>query len=85
MKVYKIRDRETGLFSTGGYYPQWERIGKFWHQMKYLRAHLRLVKSAYYYDGNVRKQSLDRYKNAEVVEYILDKSRVFTIEETMPQ
>ena len=28
--MFKIRDRETGLYSTGGYHPRWTKAGKVW-------------------------------------------------------
>jgi len=30
MKVYKICDEKTGLFSTGGANPKWTKVGKIW-------------------------------------------------------
>ena len=31
MKVYKIRHKKTGLFSTGGRYAEWKKKGKIWN------------------------------------------------------
>lgn len=39
-KLYKIRHRETGLYSTGGQYPSWTRAGKTWSKLGTLRSHL---------------------------------------------
>ncbi len=46
MTLYKIRDRATGLFSTGGRRPGWNKKGKYWNSMGTLRAHLSLVHDA---------------------------------------
>jgi hypothetical protein len=43
VKAYKIRDRETGLFSTGGMDPRWSKTGKTWSTEGQLKSHLRLV------------------------------------------
>jgi hypothetical protein len=43
VKAYKIRDRETGLFSTGGMTPRWNKTGKVWSTEGQLKSHLRLV------------------------------------------
>lgn len=42
MVRYKIRNRETGLFSAGGYRARFSREGKTWESLKNLKAHLRL-------------------------------------------
>ena len=43
--MFKIRDRETGLYSTGGYHPRWTKAGKVWRGSGALRNHLSLAKS----------------------------------------
>ena len=43
--MFKIRDRETGLYSTGGYHPRWTKAGKVWRGSGALRNHLWLAKS----------------------------------------
>lgn len=47
MLVYKIRDRETGLYSMGGAHQlpgdpgcKWSRTGKIWRGLGQLRNHL---------------------------------------------
>lgn len=30
MKYYKIRNKKTGLFKSGGYYGKWTPAGKMW-------------------------------------------------------
>jgi hypothetical protein len=39
--VYKIRDKKTGLFSTGGTTPRWTARGKSWTGAGPLKLHLR--------------------------------------------
>lgn len=39
-KIYKIRDIETGLYSTGGMSPRWTRHGKGWTSLGALKLHL---------------------------------------------
>jgi hypothetical protein len=40
MNVYKIRDKETGLFSTGGMDPTFTKKGKVWTGIGPLKAHI---------------------------------------------
>jgi hypothetical protein len=59
--VYKIRNKDTGLFSTGGTYPRWTKAGKVWKQKGHLTVHLTMI------EKNVRPA---RYgADCEVVEY----------------
>ena len=39
-RIFKIRNIDTGLYSTGGMWPQWTRAGKTWSGTGPLRAHL---------------------------------------------
>jgi len=41
MLTYKIRDKTTGLFSTGGTSPKWSKLGKTWQRHANLLAHFR--------------------------------------------
>jgi hypothetical protein len=63
--IYKVRDKETGLFSTGGMFPRWKKGGKTWEKKGHLSSHFNLVKPS-------------TYKNAEVVEIIVNGSNVTT-------
>jgi len=58
VKIYKIRNRDTGLFSTGGTYPRWEKVGKVWKARNHLTNHLTTVAVEGVYGSN-----------ADVVEY----------------
>lgn len=42
LEVYKIKDENTGLFSTGGIEPKWTKRGKTWSQLNHVKNHLRL-------------------------------------------
>lgn len=67
--VYKIRDRETGLFSTGGSSPYWYNDGKTWSAIGHVKNHVNLV-----VDGMTeRRNPIDRgiYDGAEIVEFRL--------------
>lgn len=41
--VFKIRDSELGLFSSGGYYPHWDKNGKEWARLSEVRSHLMML------------------------------------------
>lgn len=49
--VYKIKNSE-GLFSTGGYNPNWTKRGKSWGSMSALKSHLRQFCHDYKTDSN---------------------------------
>lgn len=57
MILYKIRNKKTGLFSTGGMSFNWAKGGKTWKRLNHVKAHITLV-------------GKDRYKNCEIVYYI---------------
>lgn len=67
MKVYKIRDKETGLFSTGGTYPRFTNKGKSWSGMDALKNHINQFKG---------RESRWRYDNCEVIEMVLVESEL---------
>ena len=60
MKVYKLRNKKTGLFSLGGLYPKYNKSGKIWKRMSDLKLHLSM------FDSNRDKEYLDL---VEIVEY----------------
>lgn len=62
--VFKIRNKDTGLFSTGGHTPKWSKSGKTWSGTGPLLSHLNLYMSDGY--GRPRKTFPDSW---EVVEY----------------
>lgn len=40
MSTFKIRDRATGLYSTGGSTPRWSKRGKVWTNIGHVKLHL---------------------------------------------
>lgn len=43
MKIYKIRRKSDGLFSTGGLTPRFTKTGKTWNQIGHLKSHFTLL------------------------------------------
>ena len=56
---YKIRNKKSELFSTGGQSPKWNKNGKVWKTIGHLKAHLG--------QDVFRRNSF--YEEAEVVKY----------------
>lgn len=81
--VYKIRNKE-GLFSSGGTYPKWSKIGKVWASRMALSNHLTLVNDGGPYEeretrvarGKENEQLLKYYNGCSIV--------VYDIHETLP-
>jgi hypothetical protein len=69
MKLYKIRDINTGLFSTGGRYPRWTKTGKTWSCEGHVKAHLTM-----YSDKEYNKKQNTIPENWEVIEITLQES-----------
>jgi hypothetical protein len=42
-RFYKIRDTETGLFSSGGVWPRFTKFGKTWTTRGALKSHLTML------------------------------------------
>lgn len=47
MKLYKIRDLSTGLYSLGGNNPSWNKVGKVWRNIGSLKVHIRYQEKYY--------------------------------------
>ncbi len=62
MKLYKIRDKKTGLFSMGGVYPRFTTKGKIWNGSGPIKSHLTQMKHYVKY-----YQSSNYYEDCEVV------------------
>jgi hypothetical protein len=69
MIVYKIRDKGTGLYSTGGTHPNWSETGKVWKRPGDVTSHLNMI--AHYTPGQRRHIMVSTYGNAELVEFEL--------------
>jgi hypothetical protein len=73
MKVYKVRNKETGLFSTGGMTPSFNKRGKTWTQINHVKSHLTQFRSSSnisYYSRNA-PQIINYLNEVEIVEYNL--------------
>ncbi|MFA5152342.1 MAG: hypothetical protein WC554_07285 [Clostridia bacterium] len=65
--MYKIQQKETGLFSSGGDTPQFTKNGKIWGMRSHVVLHLM----------NLYRGLNYRCSNCEVVEYeMVEKSRM---------
>lgn len=72
MKLYKIRNKETGLYSTGGSIPRWTKVGKSWNNLAHLNSHL----TAYY-----SRPYHAEYNNSEVVEFeVTEKNAIHMLD-----
>lgn len=59
-KIYMIRRRKDGLFSSGSSWPCWGRHGKMWDSLKTLNLHLtNIYKDNYYGRTAVLKRGQD--------------------------
>jgi len=75
--LFKIRDKNTGLYSSGGMSPNWTSKGKTWNGMGPLKSHLnQFMKSKNY--------SKERYnkipENWEVIKIKLIESEVIKMD-----
>jgi hypothetical protein len=73
MKVYKIRDKATGLFSSGGSMPDWSSKGKAWNNRGALSSHLSIV------------NNIGVYNNAEMIEYETIENAIIPIVDLLEQ
>jgi|14_taG_2_1085336.scaffolds.fasta_scaffold02882_3 hypothetical protein len=69
-KVYKIRNKTTGLFSDGGTYPQWKKNGKAYRSKAAITNWLN--KSTF-------SGSKHRFADCEIVEYSLIITDIFDL------
>lgn len=44
MKLYRIRNINTGLYSLGGGSPRWNKTGKVWKNIGQLKNHLNIYR-----------------------------------------
>ena len=63
MIVYKIRNKKTGKFSSGGYCPSWDDVGKSYSSLKSVIAHIKL-----YMRGYSQEEKMPKPDSWEVVE-----------------
>ena len=68
-KVFKLRDKSTGLFSKGGTLGDFNKSGKIWKNQSQLRSHLKQFEHLSSRDKTNRL--IDNISNWEIVEYEL--------------
>lgn len=69
MFIYKIRNKKNGLFSTGSINYSWNKHGKIWTEIRFLRLHLNLIKSykkEYLDDIEIVIYEVNEYKNVNI-------------------
>lgn len=73
-KLYKILDKETGLYSKGGCFPSWSKYGKTWNALGHIKNHLRFFMKTKRENGNIDYRKLVNKipENWEVIEIIID-------------
>lgn len=79
MKIYKIRNKQTGLFSTGSCEPKWKKTGKIWKTIGALKNHLNLFdvefgfsepsSAGIYYGYNYYNSIYNNLEDWEIIEY----------------
>lgn len=65
LKIYKIRDKDNGLYSTGGTSPRWTKHGKTWNSIGSVKTHINNWSSAYSSNRGEAPQGW------EIVEFVL--------------
>ncbi len=69
-KIYKIRDRDTGLHSTGGMDPKWTKNGKAWPSAGALRSHLTQWADMHQWDPVTKNRKLKKIPASwEIIEF----------------
>lgn len=63
--TYKIRDRSTGLFSTGGVDPKWNKRGKAWTSVGALKNAIRLYEGSRYHPNIPAQWEIVRFVAVE--------------------
>lgn len=71
---YKVRDKATGLFSTGGSSPRWSKKGKVWGALGHVKNHLKQVVvprsgGFRHWYGAPQTPAKHPYENAELVTF----------------
>jgi len=76
MKVYKIRNKITGLYSRGGNPPAWGKTGKTWNAIGHLKNHLNQFTHVYF--GHKKDITPEIYADCEVIIYDLETKIIET-------
>lgn len=72
-KVYRLRHKTSGLYSSGGTDPVFGKKGKVWRQLNHVRSHLAQF-SPKSYDTYARKRYPTYLDEVEIVEYIVTEN-----------
>lgn len=78
---FKIMNKDTGEFSSGGRTPSWTARGKAWNTMGFLRSHLSQVRStrSYVFGGSAWGNHLPNiYRSGKAVIVELETKAVST-------
>lgn len=65
--IFKIRQKSTGLFSSGGASPKFTKMGKSWQSLGHVKNHLRVPENLY-------MKACSQYpdiQDLELVQYVL--------------
>lgn len=75
IKIYRIRDRITGLWSKGGSYGGFGKKAKTWDSLGHVHSHI----------TNVIRYHAERYANADIVEFVLEptEARKFAVSDVI--
>jgi hypothetical protein len=69
MIFFKIRNKNTGLYSRGGSYPTWSKLGKVWKRRCDLSSHF----------TNIGAKAATYYADAEVIEIIVTETEMTAV------
>lgn len=86
VKIYRIRRKSDGLFSTGGMSPRFTKKGKIWQGLGPLKNHLNLLldqrktslrhkrdEKSPYHSGYRDYNEKFIYEECELIEYLLEE------------
>ena len=77
--IFKIRNKTTNLFSTGGYTPTWTEYGKQWKTKGALNNHLNLIEGNEYRNCEIvlfeLKEVTSEFTNQDLDVYVTDRQR----------
>lgn len=76
--IYRIRQKSTGLYSTGGFYPsKFNKTGKTWLSLNAVSTHIAgYANSLEWYKKNDKKAFKDPYEDCELVKIKLIEDEV---------
>jgi hypothetical protein len=69
MKIFKIKHKETGLYSKGGQWPTWSKKGKTWNSLGHLKTHIQNVM-------DFRRTKLEEFAKWEIIEIEIQENVV---------